>query len=100
MILLNLAEHVAQGATDGARLLRAAARNDGRAEFFGEGTSEVLGSNTKGRMRRKSRLLDQVIGGSALMRPVNMALRRNDSQKSSAVCPNAITLALSLRATS
>ena len=50
-------------------------------------------TNTSGRISRKSRSREQVIGGSALMRPVNMALRRKDSQKSSAVCPNAITLA-------
>jgi len=43
---------------------------------------------TSGRISLKSFLLDQVTGGRALIRPVNSALRRNDSQKSSAVWPN------------
>ena len=57
--------------------------------------SQVSSSVTKhsGRISRNWLSPDIVTGGSALMRPVNIALRRNASQKSSAVCPNAITLA-------
>ena len=50
-------------------------------------------TNTSGRISRKSRWRDHVIAGRALMRPVNSALRRNDSQKSSAVWPKAMMFA-------
>ena len=43
---------------------------------------------------------DHVIGGNELSRPVYMMLRNSDSQKSSAVCPNAITFAPMPRAIS
>ena len=47
---------------------------------------------------RKSPSRECVMAGSALMRPVNKMLRSSDSQKSSAVCPNAMTLAFIPRA--
>src|ERR1700680_5302660 len=59
----------------------------------------VMSSVTKanGRISRNSLSREYVIGGSALTRPVNRALRKNDSQKSSAVWPKAMTLAPSPR---
>jgi len=65
---------------------------------YAVGMSSV--TKTSGRMSRNSRSLECVTGGSALNFPVNMVLRSSASQKSSAVWPNAITLARRPRAIS
>ena len=57
-------------------------------------------TKSSGRISRKSFWREWATAGSALRRPVKKVLRSSDSQKSSAVCPKAMTLAPRPRAIS